>query len=99
MICPKCKELGQKSTIHGGMGMVTCAYYPPYYDEEGIFHSHDGNLHSSINTCSKGHRITAVSTGKCPNYNWGHDSEKITVEDMEPQTVTTINGGGLVKFP
>lgn len=93
MICPKCKELGQKSTITVGAGMVTCAYYPPYYDEEGVYHHHDGNNHTYSYTCSNNHRMVVTSSGKCPNCDWGHGSEKITVEDIKTQ-VLNLNGIG-----
>lgn len=97
MICPKCKELDQKSRVYGGAGMTTCAYYPPYYDEEGVYHNHDGNNHTSVYTCSNGHHITVSSTGMCPNCDWGHNSQKVTVKDIE-SNVVTLNGSGLVKL-
>jgi hypothetical protein len=97
MICPKCKELGQKSIIHRGLGTATSMYCPPYYDEEGVYHSHDANICTTVFNCSKGHRITIRSTGKCPSCVWGHDSQQITVEDIGPQTFN-LNGGDVIKF-
>lgn len=98
MICPRCKELGNKSIIRGGLGTVTCAYYPPYYDEEGRYHVHDANVHSCSYTCSKGHHITVSNTGKCPSCNWGHDSEKISVRDVEKHEFSSIPSAvGIIK--
>jgi hypothetical protein len=97
MICPRCREQGRKSIIRGGMGSVTAMYCPPYYDEEGLFHSHDQNVSVLTYTCSNGHRITVKATGKCPSCSWGHDNEFISVEDMGSQTLIT-DGSGLVKI-
>lgn len=97
MICPKCKEQGKKSCVYGGTSFVTCAYYQPYYDEEGVYHSHDGNRHTTSYTCSNGHKITISGTGKCPSCTWGHNNETITVEDT-PSNPLNISGSNLVQF-
>lgn len=83
MICPKCKEMGQKSTIACLGGTVTCAYYQPYYDEEGAYHHHDGNMRNYNYSCSNGHRITVNSTAKCSSCSWGVDNEIIVVRNEE----------------
>ncbi len=87
MICPKCKEEGRKSFITIGMGFTTCMFSQPFYDESGVYHSHDSNKHTKNYTCSNNHKITISSTGKCPNCSWGHDSEKVTVKDIGPQVL------------
>ncbi len=74
MICPECKEQGLKSTVHGGgAGMTTLKYCPPYYDEDGKFHSHDSNITTSNWSCSNGHRFTIKSSGSCW-CGWGKDA-------------------------
>lgn len=98
MICPKCKELGQKSFLTVGHGMGTCGNYQPYYDEEGNYHNHDGNVNSQSYYCSNGHYITVTSTGKCLSCNWGHDSEKVIVRDVDLQTITISSNTGTVKI-
>lgn len=96
MICTKCKELGQKSTIRIGTSMSTCANYQPYYDEEGVYHSHDGNSHSTTYHCSNGHNIYVSQTGTCPNCDFGKDSYKVTVKDAEPLNCLKIDGSGVI---
>ncbi len=79
MICPKCKDNGQKSRISGGSGSSTLMYCPPYYDEEGKYHSHDMNRHSRGYSCSNGHNILVISGNKCPSCDFGGEDE-VTVE-------------------
>lgn len=92
MICPKCKELGLKSKVYGGnVGFSTCAGWQPYYDEEGIHHSHNPNSNTSSLYCSNGHRIVISSSNKCVNCDYGHE-ETITVTDLPPNNfITTTN--------
>jgi hypothetical protein len=65
MICETCKAEGKTSKVYGGMGTVTCAYYQPYYDEQGEYHNHDANIKTSGYSCSNGHSWTVQSTGSC----------------------------------
>lgn len=91
MICQKCKEQGLKSRVTGGVGSITCVYYAPYYDEEGVYHSHDGNRASASYQCSNGHRWSQSSYGFCPapGCDWNNDrQENITWhEDTKEQHV------------
>lgn len=97
MICVKCRELGQKSRVYHGTSFSTCAYYTPYYDEEGVYHSHDGNVHTTTYTCSNGHHITVSGIGKCPSCNWGHDKDTVTVKDVS--NIILVDGtGSIVNF-
>ncbi len=91
MICSRCKELGQKSSITVGYSMSTLMYCPPYYDSEGILHNHDGNNHTATYTCSQGHHITISSRRKCSSCSYGNDSEVVTVRDIEPITISTVD--------
>ena len=71
VICATCKAEGQTSTITVGGGMVTSVYYPPYYDEAGVYHSHDANAATFNYACSRGHRWKgAVPPPKCPGCSW-----------------------------
>lgn len=74
MICPKCKELGQKSTITIGPAYTTAMYCPPYYDEDGKLHSHDYNKTSEVYNCSQGHTINVTRSTRCPNCYFGNDT-------------------------
>ena len=71
MKCPECVEQGLKSKVFGGTGYVTCLAYKPYYDEDGVFHSHDPNQHTQRMSCSNGHGWTETSQMSCPNCDWG----------------------------
>jgi hypothetical protein len=74
MKCSECVEAGEKSTVRGGMGSVTCMYCPPWYDEEGVYHKHDRNTRTSRYRCSKGHSwVEKKSKSPCPGCDWGHD--------------------------
>lgn len=95
MICPKCKELEQKSQIHGGNGFSTAMYCPSYYDEDGKYHNHDSNSRSYEYRCSMGHQIFVSPSNRCSSCDFGHD-ETITVKDLAPITnVVTMSADGL----
>ena len=91
MICPKCKELGQKSSITVNYSLSTLMYCPRSYDSEGILHNHDSNNHTAMYTCSKGHGISVSSCQKCPNCSYGSNKEVVTVRDIEPITISSVD--------
>jgi hypothetical protein len=61
LICPVCKELGEKSTVHP-YGASTCTLMAPvdYYDEDGNHVYHDPNSCTYQYRCSKGHEFSRV---------------------------------------
>jgi hypothetical protein len=63
--CPVCKKKGLKSKVYGGTGSVTLMYCAPFYDEDGNYHSHDGNTSTSEWKCSQGHAWTTRESGSC----------------------------------
>lgn len=73
MKCPDCVKENKKSSIQIGMTTSTCMYFPPFYDEEGEFHSHDSNGTSTSYHCSNGHSFNEHRTNSCPNpkCDWG----------------------------
>ncbi len=76
MKCPKCVEQGEKSRVQHLHATTTDAYYPPFYDEDGGYHVHDGNRVVSNFKCSLGHEFhTTGIGGPCPNSkcDWGRD--------------------------
>lgn len=97
MICPKCKELGQKSRVNLGQTLSTLTMSEMYWDEEGIPHHHDRNNIVTTYHCTNGHRIVISSTNKCPSCDFGNEVLKVTVEDIGTQTLT-LNGSNIVIF-
>jgi len=96
LICPKCKEFGQKSTVSGGYGTSTAMYCQPYYDEDGKYHNHDSNSKSFQYSCSKGHLLFVSPSNRCSNCDWGHE-ETITVADIplvENNNILILPSGG-----
>ena len=63
--CPECKVEGLWSTVYGGAGEITAAYYRSFYDDDGRYHHHDGNTMTSYYECSQGHSWIEYSTGSC----------------------------------
>jgi len=55
MKCPACQEEGVTSVVYEGLTSTTDAYYPPFYDEDGFRHHHDGNARTLSLQCSRGH--------------------------------------------
>ena len=72
MICATCKAEGQTSTVIGtGVSTTTAMYYQPFYDERGVYHSHDHNVISIDYRCSRGHRWTETAPlPRCPGCAW-----------------------------
>lgn len=69
MKCPKCVEEDEKSTVRSSGGFVTAMPVDSYYDEDGIYHSHDWNEHSSGYSCSRGHKWSKNYSVPCPASN------------------------------
>jgi hypothetical protein len=70
MICQKCKNEGQKSTVTVGPCFTTAMASRPFYDEEGTYHNHDGNVTTTSYSCSRGHSFTVRERLKCPGCTW-----------------------------
>lgn len=97
MICPKCKELGLKSTLYPGSGFTTAMYCQPYYDEDGKYHHHDGNNSCYSYSCSNGHSMSVTAAKSCPSCDWGYP-EKIEVRESPKSNVLVANGTGPINF-
>lgn len=78
MICPICKVMGLKSTLRDNGGMTTCVAYFPFYDEDGNYHSHDGNNISNEYFCSNKHRFLICTNQSCPQLDcdWNKNIKK-----------------------
>ncbi len=101
MKCPVCIEKDLKSRVSIGMSLSTLMYCAPYYDEDGKYHSHDSNTHTTNYSCSHGHTWSESSTGTCPSCDFGKDSKGVIIhnsEEIAPVNITSItsitSGGG-----
>jgi RNA polymerase subunit RPABC4/transcription elongation factor Spt4 len=83
MKCPVCVEKNLKSNVYVGMSTSTAMYCAPYYDEDGKYHSHDGNTHTTSYSCSNGHTWAESNTGTCPSCDFGKDSHSIKIYNSE----------------
>jgi hypothetical protein len=104
MKCPVCVEKNLKSSVYPGMSTSTLLWCPPYYDEEGKYHCHDGNNHKTDYNCSQGHVWSESNTGVCPSCDFGKDSKKITIHNSEekppitPETIRNISTSGTITY-
>jgi hypothetical protein len=53
--CYFCQQDGKTSRLTVGGGSTTLSCTQSYYDENGIYHYHDSNWHTSSYSCSNGH--------------------------------------------
>ena len=66
MKCEECVKAGEKSRVNSHGGMSTLMGYTPYYDEDGVYHNHDGNRKTNHYSCSNGHQWVEVGKNACP---------------------------------
>lgn len=81
MKCPACEREDLRSCVYPGMSTSTLMYFAPYYDEDGNYHMHDSNTHTTHYSCSNGHNWSESSTGRCPSCDLGKDSKKVWIKD------------------
>ena len=81
MKCPVCVENDQISKVWSIGQMTTLMSCHPYYDEDGVYHSHDQNKVARGYLCSNNHRWSVTSVAECPNCDFGKNSEKIKIYD------------------
>lgn len=85
MICEKCKEEGLTSKVYTESMAHYCMAWEPYYDEQGVFHSHDVNHNGSLYRCSRGHVFHVNNIPTCPakNCDWNKDKFSLEQEFLE----------------
>lgn len=74
MKCPECVKENKESCLYPSISYVTDAYYPPFYDKEGKYHHHDGNVTTNKYYCSNGHQFNNKSYGSCW-CGWGKEND------------------------
>ncbi len=75
MKCPECVKQDKKSQVYPGISTTTCMGWQTYYDEDGMFHSHDPNWTTTGYACSEGHEWTESKQHPCPNCLWGREGD------------------------
>jgi hypothetical protein len=67
MICPTCREAGQRSTVRLYANRPPGDQLPKdhYYDESGAEHSHNPNIFRTNFRCSLGHTFFELSSWEC----------------------------------
>lgn len=91
VICPLCWENNQTSTIRLRANRITQKEIQSYYDEEGLYHSHDGNVGRGDWSCSNKHYGEYVKYTKCPNCNYGNGNIKLTVDNQKTELKKDIS--------
>jgi len=67
MKCPECVDTGQRSILSvRGSSTTLLGGGEPYWDEDGVWHMHDWNKHTSSYMCSNGHHILVIRRHSCP---------------------------------
>ena len=66
MKCPECEASDKRSTVVVGPTVTTLMAGYEYYDEDGKYHSHDPNTHTTQYCCSNGHRWAEDRKSLCP---------------------------------
>jgi hypothetical protein len=80
MKCPFCVEAGQISKVVPGIKMTTSMMGRSYYDEEGEYHSHDPNWHTTSYRCSNGHAWSSKYKLGCRVAGCEYKSTPLTIE-------------------
>lgn len=65
MKCPKCAEANERSRVYVGGTFSTAMMFNAFYDEDGVYHSHDPNVRTTQYSCSRGHHWSVESAPEC----------------------------------
>jgi len=76
--CALCVEQSRRSIVDVGPTTSTLMGHRPYYDENGAYHSHDSNIHTTEYWCSRGHSWAVSGLLKCPSCVYGREEPTIT---------------------
>lgn len=71
--CPVCVEANVKSKVFDRGTVATLLGWHPFYDEDGVHHSHDLNRRKTAYQCSNGHSFGVEKYQHCPNCDWRRD--------------------------
>lgn len=79
MICPVCKDQNRTSTVISGGTEMTCVGFFPYHDAQGVLHVHNPNKHTTLYSCSNGHKFVHSYYADCPSCGATAGIERTTV--------------------
>lgn len=105
MKCPTCEAQGTRSIVYVGPSSSTCMSGSVYYDEDGRYHQHDPNTHTTAYNCSLGHGwVMTTNANPCWCQMMGEVVFGAIDEPVEPVPVkppTSINDsfGRLFGYP
>jgi len=71
MKCPTCVDEGLKSQVTPTGTYTTLMAFNRYYDEDGTWHSHDPNEHTTRYHCSVGHSWEWARLAACGSCDYG----------------------------
>ena len=75
MQCPECVKEGKASRVYMGVGARTLMCEERYYDEDGLFHSHNPNGHTQAYYCTQNHNWATTNYDQCPSCNFNKGRE------------------------
>ena len=76
MKCLECVKEGKKSCVRINPFSTQFGHFPPFWDEEGVYHVHDTNTTTQYYRCDRGHSWSENVPNKCPNPNCDWTSER-----------------------
>jgi hypothetical protein len=79
MKCQKCIDEGLRSRVYSDGISSKMMGWSTYYDEDGIYHSHNPNGIEKWFRCSEGHRFHIDGKEQCANCEYGGFGEQIFV--------------------
>jgi hypothetical protein len=95
--CPRCEAAGDKSKVFAPYGSVsTLMGHSSYWDEDGVYHSHDPNWHGSEYSCSLRHRWAVRWMSACPAGDYGGEKETTYLDPLPIPNVYRQDEDGLV---
>lgn len=70
MICEKCRAEGMGSEVDIVRETSTLVQGRYFYDEQGLLHCHDPNIHTATLRCSQGHEWQIEKRHHCMICTW-----------------------------
>ena len=78
MICEKCRDSGQRSTVRIVGTKQSAMPSDCFFDEDGVEHSHNPNIATTTYRCSNGHSFEEKSSWQCAACGWLKQVAKVT---------------------